>query len=505
MLFEKVWLMGQKLPHSDYRDIQIAQLKAELERAYQIIDHLRWEKTHFQKVRTDTFQNGDRRLETPLNQRGSHTPLQRNPDSRLKNRSPHPLVKKKVRKRRQPVPQSSVSQLSYLLFVTIVTAITAGLILFVAGGIIRSKPAPVSDPTPTPSVSQIPQASNPPARPAWAIAESLPAPSRQLDRDISEIAYNLQTPPELIYSQQMQTIVDEVVAFAAAHRFPKKSLSITLIDPKTGETAGYQQHELIYPASVVKMFWMVVLYAQIEGGFWASEQDFYPYIAKMIEESNNDAASFILDEITRTESLPELKSEELDKWVNKRLQLSRFFQQAGYQNIIVSQKTFPIYYLKANEPIGNDSRLQKILQQQNKPFRNLITTEHAARLMYEICYTGQAVSKAASQKMCGWLKRDLNPAVWDKPAQEGLEFNPVRSFFGESLTNTGAQLYSKAGWTSHARHEVALVTTPDGRTVYILAIFGADKAYAQDGKIFPKMSHLVYDRMTARTLSATPL
>ncbi len=375
------------------------------------------------------------------------------------------------------------------------------MILFTAGRIIRSKPAPVSNPTPTPSVSvsQIPQASKPPARPAWAIAESLPAPSRQLDRDLSEIAYNLQTPPQLTHSQHLQRIVDEVVTFASAHRFPKKSLSITLIDPKTGETAGYQEHELKYPASVVKIFWMVVLYAEIEGGFWTSEQDFYPYIAKMIGESNNDAASFILDEITKTESVPELKSEELNKWLHQRLQISRFFQQAGYRDIIVSQKTFPINYLKANEPIGNDSRLQKILQQPKKPFRNLITTEHAARLMYEICYAGQAVSKIASQKMCSWLKRDLNPAVWDKPAQEGLEFNPVRAFFGESLTGTGVQLYSKAGWTSRARHEVALVTTPDDRTVYILAIFGADKAYAQDGKIFPNMSHLVYERMTGRT------
>ncbi len=87
--------MGQKLPHCDHRDIQIARLEAELEHAYQIIAQLRWEKTYFQKARTDTVQRGDRRLETPLNSRVSHLPLQRNPDARLKNRTPHPQVKKK--------------------------------------------------------------------------------------------------------------------------------------------------------------------------------------------------------------------------------------------------------------------------------------------------------------------------------------------------------------------------------------------------------------------------
>jgi hypothetical protein len=59
-------------------------------------------------------------------------------------------------------------------------------------------------------------------------------------------------------------------------------------------------------------------------------------------------------------------------------------------------------------------------------------------------------------------------------------------------------LRSKAGWTSSTRQEVAFVKTRKGKTAYILAIFAEDRAYAQDGKIFPKMSRLVFDRMVAR-------
>jgi beta-lactamase class A len=499
--------MSEHLGHScDNRDQQIAQLKAELERAYGIISQLERGKTQPQDQLVRTLQYSDGGIDTAVSKRVVDLPFEKNPDLGLKNGSPHPPIKK-VKRRRSKL-KASVKQLFQLLVLSMISAVAFGLILYVGRGLTRLKPPkPVIVPTPTTFVSPTPEQtlklppSHSPKRPTWAIAQSLPVPSRQSGQDISEITYNLQTPPHFTPNQHLQTIVNEVVALASANRFPKQSLSITLIDPSTGETAGYQPQKLKYPASVVKIFWMVALYAQIQKGWWVSGQAFNPYIAKMIEESNNEAASFILDEITGTESVPTLKGKELREWINKRLQVSRFFQQAGYKDIIVSQKTFPISYLRANEPRSNDLRIQQILKQPAKPFRNLITTEHAARLMYEICYTGQAVSQEASKKMCGWLKRDLNPAVWNRPAKEYMDFNPVRGFFGESLANTDAQLYSKAGWTSRTRYEVAFVVTPDNQKSYILAIVGSDRAYARDERIFPKMSHLVYSRMTSSSVA----
>ncbi|WP_232224231.1 serine hydrolase [Mastigocladopsis repens] len=273
---------------------------------------------------------------------------------------------------------------------------------------------------------------------------------------------------------------------------PKKPLSITLIDAKTGETAGYQQDIPRYPASVVKMFWMVVLYAQIESGLWKNEKDFAPYLAKMLKESDNGSASFILDQVTGTSSKPKLKSEKFQIWKNKRQQVNRFFQQAGYNNISIIQKTFPIYYINLPEPEGNESQLLG-----NSRNWNRITTKHAARLLYEICYAKQAVSLQASKKMCGWLKRDLNPKVW-QPA-DSYDFNPVRTFFGKSLPHTRVQLHSKAGWTSVSRTEAAMVVTENSKGTYILATFAQDSAYADDVEIFPKMSRLVYKRMTSRS------
>lgn len=328
--------------------------------------------------------------------------------------------------------------------------------------------------------------------PDWAIAKSLSIPSRQPKKQNSEVIYNLKKPPKFKDSQELQGIVNDVVELAADENLPKEALSVTLINAKTGEIAGYQQDIPRYPASVVKMFWMVVLYAQIERGFWQNEKDFAPYLAKMIQESDNEAASFIVDQVTGTRSESELNSENFQLWKNKRQQLNRFFQQANYKNINIIQKTFPVDYLNLQEPEGSESQLL------NQPVANWnkITTKHAARLLYEICYTEHAVSLQASRKMCGWLKRDLDPKVW-QPA-ESYDFNPVRTFFGESLADTRVRLYSKAGATSASRSEAAMVVTEDKKATYILAVFAPDSAYAEHVEIFPRMSALVYKRMTSR-------
>lgn len=332
-----------------------------------------------------------------------------------------------------------------------------------------------------------------PPVPDWAVTKLLPIPSRQPEKQDLKVVYNLKKPPNFKQSQELQTIVNDVVELATAQNLPTKALSITLIDAKTGETAGYQQNTPRYPASVIKMFWMVVLYAQIENGIWQHEKDFTPYLAKMIQESDNEAASFILDEVTGTRSEPELKSENFKLWKNKRQQINQFFRQADYNNISIIQKTFPIDYINLPEPQGSESQLLGNSQNWNR-----ITTQHAARLLYEVCYTRQAISVQASKKMCGWLKRDLNPKVWQP--SDSYDFNPVRTFFGESLPHNRLQFYSKAGWTSISRAEAAMVVTENRKATYILAIFAPDSAYADDVEIFPKMSRLVYNRMTSRSI-----
>jgi hypothetical protein len=304
------------------------------------------------------------------------------------------------------------------------------------------------------------------------------------------LVYNITESPNLQHSQKLQAIVNELVNMAAVKGMPQDALSITLINANTGEFADYQQEQLRYPASVAKLFWMAVLYGEIQKGILRDEQAFTGDLEKMLVKSDNEAASHIIDQMTETTSGPDLAGEELQAWLSKRYQMNSFFEQAGYGTIDISQKTFPIPSEKLYEPKGRDLQMRGDLQ---KPIRNKVTTQQTARLMYEIV-KGQAVSSEYSKKMAGWLIKDLNLEIWQKLDPNAGDFNPVRTFFGESLPKN-VYFLSKAGWTSSTRQEVAFIRTNNNKTAYILTIFAEDKTYAKDGNIFPQMSRLVFERM----------
>lgn len=333
----------------------------------------------------------------------------------------------------------------------------------------------VNQSTPLPSLSPVSSAS------ALTLSENI---------DTSELTYNITTAPKFIKSQKLQTIVDEVVNFTKNQKFPTQPLSITIIDLKTRKYAGYQQEKLRYPASVVKLFWMVYLYAQIEQGI-LSEAEFTQHLDSMIKKSDNEAASYIIDRITNTQYKQNLKEEEYQKWRKKRLQINQYFQQAGYDKINVSQKTFPIPSLKLSKPKGSDFKLRDNPQ---KPIRNQISTQQVARLLYEI-YSNQSVSANSSAKMANLLTIDDETRSIKKGDKNPNEFNPVRGFLSESLPNN-ISFRGKAGWTSASRNDAAIITTPDSNTAYILVVFAEDQAYAFNWKIFPQISHLIFNRLS---------
>lgn len=295
-------------------------------------------------------------------------------------------------------------------------------------------------------------------------------------------------------SQNLQKIVDEIVLLAVRESLPTNILSISLIDVNSNEFAEYQEEQLRYPASVVKLFWMVALYGKYSAGKIPNLKSFYEDLSQMVQHSHNEAASNIVDAITETKSGENLSNIEYKNWLNKRYWLNRFFQKAEYQNINISQKTYPILSKNLSDPQGIDLKMRG---DPKKPIRNQISTKQAARLMYEIV-TDRAISPKDSQEMRTWLVRDLKSKEWQK-IDPNEAFNPVRNFLGESLP-PNIYFASKAGLTSNTRQEVAFIRTSDGKTAYILAIFAEDSSYVQNEKIFPKMSRLVFDRLHNREI-----
>ncbi len=308
---------------------------------------------------------------------------------------------------------------------------------------------------------------------------------------IDELVYNVQ-PSSLESSAALQSIVDGAVALAASKSLSTEPLSITLIDLKANTIAGYQKEKPRYPASVVKLFWLVICEAQLENGILQPDPALSADLTAMIVHSDNDAASRIFDRITQTTSGSTLSGEAYDTWLKNRLRINQFFRAAGYDGLSISQKNYPIYSLKLDGPDGRELQMR---DEQQQPIRSLITTDQAARLMQEI-YSGKSISASRSQEMIALLTRDLNPENWKK--QPG---NSIAGFLGEPLP-ADVRFASKVGMTTKTRHEVAFIESKDGKVAYILAVFGADPTYSQNSEILPAISNAVYTQMMERSAHA---
>jgi Beta-lactamase enzyme family len=376
-------------------------------------------------------------------------------------------------------------------------------------------PATVSQPTipasppnqvvPSPQTGNVSSSSilrlsnQPTAVPDWFKQQSLAMPSRNEAKWGQSIAYTPIQPPQFVRDSQLQSVVEDILKLVKSKSLPTKNLSIVLVDASTNKFAGYQQETSHFPASVAKMFWLVALYGQINQGMWNNPKAFDPFITKMMRESDNDSSSFIVDRMTDTQSSQvNLNTEEFKTWIMKRkFYLNSYFQQAGYQSINVTQKTYPIPYLNLQEPKGNE--LQVRLDPNHltkKPIRNQVSAIDAARLMYEVCHSKQSVNQKSSERICGFLKRDIKPTSWRSIKKE--DFNPIETFFGEYLPSKNTELFSKAGWTPSSRQEVAMIRMLDRHKEYILAVFAEDPQYGKSKNIFPEISKLTYQRLHSK-------
>jgi hypothetical protein len=310
------------------------------------------------------------------------------------------------------------------------------------------------------------------------------------------ISYRPDKKPDFQSSDRLNKIVTKILELVKKEKLSEDNLSITLIDASSSEIAEFNKGKLTFPASIAKMFWLVALEGQIEAGMWKSPELFDPYIDRMMRESDNDSSSFIIDNITGSYSSEKMISDhEINSWLNQRkLRINSYFIASGYDlGINITQKTYPIPYLNLSEPKGNELQIRHNPEKPEKLIRNALTSFDTARLMYEICYKKEAVSKKVSEKICPLFKRDLDKNKWSKIKPE--DFNPVQSFSGEFLPNNNVRFYSKAGWTPKSRSEVSLVDIVDKKKTYVLSVFADNPSFGNNKKIFPSISKLVYDEI----------
>ena len=262
----------------------------------------------------------------------------------------------------------------------------------------------------------------------------------------------------------------------ADKKLQENELSITLIDlrdPKHPVTARFRGNERVYPASVVKLFYLVAAHRWLEDKKIEQTPELTRALHDMIVESSNEATQYVLDVITHTTGGYELPPKEMEAWQYQRNAVNRYFSSLGYTNINVNQKTF------CEDAYGRES----VSRGPNGENRNKLTTDATARLLMEIV-TGKIANPARTTAMMDLLKRDYTGHSNDNDDQG-------HGFTGIALQGReGFRLWSKAGWTSTTRHDVAYVEMPDGGK-FVLATFTTN--HSNDREIIPTVARVVID------------
>ena len=144
----------------------------------------------------------------------------------------------------------------------------------------------------------------------------------------------------------LQKILDAALAAAlkkfAALNLRAAEIAVTLVELSAGKKSPCAQHrgdEKIYPASVIKLFYLAVTHRWLADGKISDTPELRRALRDMIVDSGNEATGYVLDALTDTTSGPELPPAELAAWHEKRNAVNRWFHSIGY-DINANRKTW---------------------------------------------------------------------------------------------------------------------------------------------------------------------
>lgn len=264
------------------------------------------------------------------------------------------------------------------------------------------------------------------------------------------------TPPATIQAAIDKTVQE--ISRTSKHTNLAHEIAITAVDLTTGspQSGSYRGGVKIYPASVIKLFYLEAAHRWMEDGKIADTAELRRALRDMIVESYNEATSYVVDVLTGTTSGPELPESTMLEWANQRNAINRYFHSRGFANINANQKPW------GEGPYGRE----RVFVGETYNNRNMLTTDATARLLAEIALR-KAVSPKRSAEMLELMVRDPFSATEDPDDQS-------HGFTGPAVPR-GAKLWSKAGWTSQTRHDAAYIEFPNGKKL-VLIIFTVNHA-----------------------------
>lgn len=268
---------------------------------------------------------------------------------------------------------------------------------------------------------------------------------------------------------KLQSVLDDAVqnTFQKFKGLKTNELAATLIDLHDSEkptTASFRGEVQVYPASVIKLFYLVAIHRWMEDGKVQDTPELRRAMRDMIVDSLNEATGMVVDTLTDTTSGPEMTESALKEWWDKRNAVNRYYTSLGYTNINVSKKPW------CEGPYGREMQATKAFE----PRRNWLTTDATARLMSEI-----VMHKVVTPKRCDEMLELLHRDPF------GSDGNVQAHQFSAQALPQGAKLWSKAGWTDEMRHDCAYVELPNGAK-FVLVVFTTN--HAHEKQIIPAVA-----------------
>ena len=246
---------------------------------------------------------------------------------------------------------------------------------------------------------------------------------------------------------------------------------------KKGYGYGINNHKKIYPASVVKLVYSLAIYYWIENNRILFNIQVDEAIQEMLQNSSNDATSFIVDLLTGTTSGPTLEEELFKEWKYQRNIINDWLKTLNWDEVKdfnCCQKTWE------DRPYGRE----KDFYSTSNKNRNAMTTDGTARIMEEIMQNISFNEKNINLKNC--LFREIKEQSQDKDAN-----NQINGFLGEGLPQN-IPFWSKAGLMSEARNDAAWwINKNQSKT--LLVVFTEGKEFANDNNFLPEFSKAIYE------------
>jgi len=286
-------------------------------------------------------------------------------------------------------------------------------------------------------------------------------------------------------NEEIGYVLKNILTKKCSEKYQNKlnNIAVTWINYEANSNKGYgygiNNRKKIYPASVVKLVYSLAIYNWIENKTILRDIKVDEAIQQMLQNSSNDATSFIVDLLTGTTSGPSLEKEIFNRWKFQRTIINDWLKTLNWEEVKdfnCCQKTWE------DRPYGRE----KDFYGTHNNNRNVMTTDGTARIMEEIMQNISFNEKNIDLRKC--LFREIM-----EKSQYNDENNQINGFLGEGLPPK-IPFWSKAGLMSEARHDAAWwINKNQSKT--LLVIFTEGKELANDNYFLPRFSKEIYDFM----------